>query len=107
MEPEGQFQSQKGAVFSTVLPVRTSFYFVNRNCFIMVSSIKNTLHPRWEVRQIMKIVLFSVKPFITLTCRNSLINPVTNKFYVGILIKVADETGCESLAIKFISCERP
>ena len=53
--------------------------------------------PRWEVHQIMKIALSSVKPFTTLTCRNSLINPVTNKFYFEILIRVANETGCESL----------
>ena len=54
-------------------------------------------HPRWEVRQILKIAPFSVKPFITLTCRNCLINPVTDKFYYGILIRVANETVCESL----------
>ena len=58
---------------------------------------KNTLHPRWEVHQIMKIVHSLVKPLITLSCRNCLINPVTNKFYFGILIRVANETGCESL----------
>ena len=64
----------------------------------MVSSIQENIpHPRWEVRQIMKIALFSVKALITLTCRNSLINPVTNKFYFGILIRVANETNCESL----------
>ena len=58
---------------------------------------KNTAHPRWKVSQIMKIALFSVKPLITLTCHNSLINPVTNKFYFRILIRVANETGSESL----------
>ena len=58
---------------------------------------KNTSHPRWEVRQIIKNALFSVRPLIILTYRNSLINPVTNKFYFGILIRVANETGCESL----------
>ena len=64
----------------------------------MVSSIpKNTPHSRWEVRQIMKIALFSVKLLLTLTCSDSLINPVTNKFYFGMLIRVANETGCESL----------
>ena len=63
----------------------------------MASSILKKKHPRWEVCQIMKIALFSVKPIITLACRNSLINPVTNKFYFGILIRVANETGCENL----------
>ena len=64
----------------------------------MASSIqKITHHPGWEVRQIMKLALFSVKPLITLTCRNSLVNPVTNKFYFGILIRVANEADCESL----------
>ena len=33
----------------------------------------------------------------TLTCPNSLINLVTNKFYFGILVRVANETGRESL----------
>ena len=84
-------------VFSTVLPVRTSFYFMNRNYFIIGSMYKNTLHLRREVHQIMKVVPFSVKPLTTLICRNSLINPVTNKFYFGILLRVANETGCESL----------
>ena len=41
--------------------------------------------------------LFSVKPLITLTCRSSLIGPASSKFYFGILIRVANETGCESL----------
>ena len=53
---------------------------------------------------------FSVKPLITLTCRNSLINPVTYKFYFGILMRVANETGCEShrsMTIKFIGREAP
>ena len=36
---------------------------------------------------------FWVKPLITLTCRNFLINLVINKFYFGILIRVASETG--------------
>ena len=34
---------------------------------------------------------FSVKPLITLTCRNSLTNVVSNKFYFGILIRVTNE----------------
>ena len=64
----------------------------------MVFSIQKLIpHPRWEVCQIMKIALFSVKPLITLTCSNSLINPVTNKFDFEILIRVENETGCESL----------
>ena len=46
---------------------------------------KNTPRPSWEVRQIMKIALYSVKALITLTCRNSLISLVINKFYFGIL----------------------
>ena len=54
-------------------------------------------HPRWEVRQVMKIALFSVKLLMTLTYRSSLINPVANESYSGILIRVANETGCESL----------
>ena len=29
MEPEGQFQVQKWGAFPTVLPVRTSFYFMS------------------------------------------------------------------------------
>ena len=63
--------------------------------FIIVSSIQsNTLHPRREVSQITKIAPFSVKPFITLSCRNSSINPVTNEFYFGILTRSANETGC-------------
>ena len=45
------------------------------------------LHPHWEVHQIVKIGPFSVKPLITLT----------NKFYFGVLIRAASETGCESL----------
>ena len=40
---------------------------------------------------------FSVKSLITFTCRNSLINLVTNESYFGILIWVAIETYCESL----------
>ena len=59
----------------------------------------------------MKIVLFSVKPFTTLTCRNSLINQVTNEFYFGILIRVANETGCDSLIDQwrsnFVRRDRP
>ena len=58
-----------------------------------IQYLKNTPYPRWEVRQIMKIVSFLVKPLITLTGRNFLLNPVTNKFYFGILIRVANETG--------------
>ena len=53
------------------------------------------------------IAPFSVKPLIILTCRNYLINPVTNKFYFGILIRVANETGCESLTDKIYWRERP
>ena len=46
VEPEGQFQGQKWGVFSTVLLIRTSFYFMNRNHFIIKSSIeKDTPHP--------------------------------------------------------------
>ena len=99
VEPEGQFQGQKWDLSSTVLPVRTSFYFVNRNFFNQsILYPKSTLHSRWEEHQIMKIALFSVSPLITLTCRTSLINPVvTNKFYFGILIRVASEIGFESL----------
>ena len=65
----------------------------------MASSIQNNiLHSHWEVHQIMKIAFISVKPLTTLTCRNFLINPVTNKSYFGILIfGLEDETGCESL----------
>ena len=40
---------------------------------------------------------FLVKSLINLTCRNCLINLVTNKFYFGILVRAAEETGCESL----------
>ena len=77
---------------------KTSFYFMNRNYFIMASSVQKYPHPRWEVRQIMKIAPFSVKPLITVTFRDSLINPVTNKFYFVIFkMRVANETGCESL----------
>ena len=87
MEPEGQFQGPKWGVFSTILLVGTSFYFMNRNHFIKATSIQNyTLYPRWEVRQMMKIALCLVKPLIILTCRYSLINPVTNKFHFGIVI---------------------
>ena len=54
---------------------------------------------------------FLAKSLITLTCRNFLINPVTNKFYFGILITVTSETGCENLieiiTIKFIMHGRP
>ena len=71
---------------------------MRQNYFIIASSIrKNTPDPRWEVRQIMKIAHFSVKSLITLSCHNSLINPVTNKFYFGILRRVANEAGCESV----------
>ena len=98
MEPEGQLESQKWEVFSTVLLVRTSFYFMNQNYFIIASSIqKNIFHPRSEVYQIMKIAIFTVKPLMTLTYHNSLINPVADKFYLGLLIRVANETSCESL----------
>ena len=87
VEPEGQFQGQKWDLSSTVLPVRTSFYFVNRNFFNQsILYPKSTLHSRWEEHQIMKIA------------RTSLINPVvTNEFYFGILIRVASEIGFESL----------
>ena len=56
-----------------------------------IQYLKITVHPRWEVRQIMKIVIFSVKPLITSTCRNSLIYLETIKFYFGILIGIANE----------------
>ena len=62
-----------------------------------IQYLKNTSHPRWEVRQIIKIAIFSAKPIITLTSRYSSINPVTNKSYFGILIRIANETGCQSL----------
>ena len=64
----------------------------------MVSSIqKKPIHVGKYAGQIMKNAFFSVKPLITLSCRNSLIYPVTNKFYFGILVRVANETGCASL----------
>ena len=66
----------------------------------MASSIEKIpppSRPRWKVLQIMKIVHFSAKPLITLACRNSFINQVTNKFYFGILLRATNETGCESL----------
>ena len=111
LELEGQFQGQKWGVFSTVLPIRAGFYFMNRNYFIMASSIKKYPHIRWEVRQIMKIAVFSVKPLITLTCRNSLINPMTNEFYFGISISLQMKQAagkCDrSMTIKFIRGERP
>ena len=78
---------------------------MNWNYFIMASSIqKNTIRTRWEVRQIMKIALFRS------TYRNSLIYPVTYKFYFGILMRVANEISCEShrsMTIKFIRREGP
>ena len=86
--------AKNGPLFSTVLLVRTSLYFMNRNYFIMASSIQKIKpttpppplpHPSWEVSQITKKkCLFSVKP-ITLTYYSSLINLVTNKFYFRIL----------------------
>ena len=98
MEPEGQFQGEKWGVFSIILQVRYNFYFMNQIDFVKVSSIqKNTLHPRCEGCEIMKIAHFSVKPLITLTCRNSLINPATTKFILEFLMRVANETICESL----------
>ena len=54
-------------------------------------------HPHLEVRQIMKIASFSAQPLINSTCRNSLINQLTNRFYFGILIRVENETDCEIL----------
>ena len=80
--------------------------FTGKNQFLFLESKlfyhgiqypKNTPNPRWEVSQIMKIAPSWVKPLITSTCRYSFINPVTNNFYFGILIRVAHETGCESL----------
>ena len=98
MEPEGQFQGEKWGVFLTVLPVRNSFCLMNRNYSIKASSIqKIALLPRWELRQTIKTAHFSVKPLTTLTCRNSVINPVTHKFYFVILIRVENETDHESL----------
>ena len=61
-EQEGRFQCQKWEVFSTVLPVRTRFYFINRNYFTMASNIQKYPHPRWEVRQIMQFALFRSNP---------------------------------------------
>ena len=85
VEPEGHFQGQKWGVFSPVLrEVRTIFHFMNGNYFIKASSSqKDTLLSRWEVREIMKISLFTFKSLTTLACRNSLINPMTNQFYFG------------------------
>ena len=61
-----------------------------------IQYLKNTLHPRWEVRQILKIALFFGQTPYNFNLCNCLINPVTNKFYFGILVRVANETGCES-----------
>ena len=98
MEPEGQFQSQKMGAFLNRFTGKNQFLFHESKLFYhSIQYPKNRPRPRWEVRQIMKIALFSVKLLINLTCRKSLINPVTNKFYFGILIRVANETGCEGL----------
>ena len=70
--------------------------FTGQNEFLFHESNQKH-HPRCEVGQIMKIAPFPVKPLITLICRNSFINPVTNKFYFGILVRVANEAGCQSL----------
>ena len=40
VESEDQFQGQIWGVFLTVLLVRTNFFFINRNYFIMASSIQ-------------------------------------------------------------------
>ena len=86
-------KAKNEAFSSTDLPVRTILYFMNRNQFIEASTIHNiTLHPRWEPPKTMKIAVALVKPCITLTCCNSLINPMTNKFYFRFLIRMANET---------------
>ena len=48
--------------------------FLFRESKLFYHGIKNTPHPRWEVRQIMKIAFFSVKPLINLTCCNASVN---------------------------------
>ena len=97
VEPKGQFQGQTGA-FLYSFNSKSQFSLYESKLFHQSTKYpKNTLHLRSEVRQIMKIGLFFIKPLITLTCNNSLINPVTTKFYSAILIKVANETGCQSL----------
>ena len=98
MEPEGQFLGQKRGVFSTFkFTDKDPFLFHKSKLFIMASSIQK--YPPIHVGKYVKSrkLPFLVKLLITLTCCNSLINPVISKFYFEILIRVTNVTGCESL----------
>ena len=76
--------------------VKKQFLFHESKLFSHGIQYPNRYHnPRWEIRQTMKITHFR-STLITLTCRNSLINPVTNKFHFGVLVRFTNETGCES-----------
>ena len=98
METESKFQGQNWGVFSIVLPVRNQFLLYESKLFCQsIRYSNNTIHPRWDVSQIMKIGHFSVKPLLNLTCCNSLISLVTYKVYFEMLARVANETGSESL----------
>ena len=50
---------------------------------------KNYLPSGLGSTAIMKIALSFIKPLITLTCSNSLINIVTNKYHFGFLVRGA------------------
>ena len=79
VEPEGQVQGKKRGRFLNHFTGKNQILFhESKLLYHGIQYPKKYL--RWEVHQIMKITHFSVKPIITLTCRHSLIDPVTNKF---------------------------
>ena len=97
------FKAKIWAFFSTDQSIRTSFYFfLDRNYSIKHSVSKKlpSIHVGKYCRD--ENFPFSVKLLITMTCRNSLIDAVTNNFYSGFLIRRTNETDHESLIVQLL-----
>ena len=87
MEPKGAFRNQKWGIF------KNQFLFHELKLFY-----RSIWYPKNHPPSMKSTTSYENFPFFGQTpYKCDLINPVTNKFYSGILIRVANETGRESL----------